>query len=43
MHLWLYIGTGDRNHPNNNATNRFYGIRDSFDLTGATDMNTARR
>ena len=40
MHLWLFIGTGDRNHPNNNATNRFYGIRDSFDLTGATDMNT---
>ena len=26
--LWVYFGTGDRNHPNNVAANRFYGIRD---------------
>ncbi len=27
--LWLYFGTGDRNHPNNTtAPNRVYGIKD---------------
>jgi len=27
--LWIYFGTGDRNHPNNTtAPNRFYGIKD---------------
>jgi type IV pilus assembly protein PilY1 len=26
--LWVYFGTGDRNHPNNASANRFYGIRD---------------
>lgn len=26
--LWLYFGTGDRNHPNNTSFNRFYGIKD---------------
>ncbi|MFI5341494.1 MAG: hypothetical protein ACHQ7N_16865, partial [Candidatus Methylomirabilales bacterium] len=28
-YLWLYFGTGDRNHPNANATNRLYGIKDA--------------
>jgi type IV pilus assembly protein PilY1 len=35
--LWLYFGTGDRNHPNNDASNRFYGIVDG-DLGSVTDM-----
>ena len=26
--LWIYFGTGDRNHPNNAAANRFYGLKD---------------
>lgn len=27
--LWIYFGTGDRNHPNNStAPNRFYGVQD---------------
>jgi len=26
--VWIYIGSGDRNHPNNTASNRFYAIRD---------------
>ena len=26
--LWAFIGSGDRNHPNNTASNRFYGIKD---------------
>lgn len=37
--LWLYFGTGDRNHPNNTSANRFYGIRD--DQTGAHAMDQA--
>ena len=36
-HVWVYIGTGDRNHPNNTSSNRFYGIRDA-DVTYATGM-----
>ena len=35
--VWVYIGTGDRNHPNNTSSNRFYGIRDPGNMTqGAT-------
>ena len=26
--LWTFFGTGDRNHPLNGSTNRFYGIKD---------------
>jgi len=33
--LWVYFGTGDRNHPNNTSANRFYGIRD--DQTSMTN------
>jgi type IV pilus assembly protein PilY1 len=36
-HVWIYIGSGDRNHPNNTSSNRFYGIRDA-DVTYATGM-----
>jgi type IV pilus assembly protein PilY1 len=41
-HVWVYIGTGDRNHPNNTSSNRFYGIRDA-DMTypnGVASGNT---
>ncbi len=32
--LWIYFGTGDRNHPNNSTPpNRFYGIKDNTDMT----------
>ena len=31
--LWIYFGTGDRNHPNNAAANRFYGIKDNTTMT----------
>ena len=34
--LWIYFGTGDRNHPNNSSTNRFYGIKDNTDMTNAS-------
>jgi type IV pilus assembly protein PilY1 len=32
--LWLYFGTGDRNHPNiATTTNRFYGMKDTGQTT----------
>jgi len=33
--VWIYFGTGDRNHPNNTSANRFYAIRD--DQTAMTN------
>jgi type IV pilus assembly protein PilY1 len=39
QNLWLYIGTGDRNHPNNTATNRFYGIKDNDPATTLTESS----
>ena len=38
LKLWVFFGTGDRNHPNNStAPNRFYGIKDTTNMTnGAT-------
>ena len=44
MNLWLFIGTGDRNHPNNTASNRFYGIKDTTNMSNAaalTESNLA--
>jgi len=47
--LWVYFGTGDRNHPNNTANNRFYGIKDTgttltgSDLVDATTTSEATR
>ena len=36
--LWLFVGTGDRNHPNNTATNRFYGIKENTDMSQASAL-----
>ena len=36
--LWVYFGTGDRNHPNNTSSNRFYGIKDTTEVNGAAVM-----
>lgn len=36
--VWIYFGTGDRNHPNNTASNRFYGIRDVTDMTNGSTV-----
>ena len=38
MHLWLYVGTGDRNHPNNTSSNRFYGIKEDTDMTNGSTL-----
>src|SRR5262245_56521942 len=32
MNVWLYIGSGDRNHPNATSTNRFYGIKETTNM-----------
>jgi type IV pilus assembly protein PilY1 len=31
--LWLYFGTGDRNHPNATSSNRFYAFKDDGSMT----------
>jgi type IV pilus assembly protein PilY1 len=37
--LWVYFGTGDRNHPNNTtAPNRFYGIKDNVGMTNGSAL-----
>ena len=39
--LWVYFGTGDRNHPNNTSTNRFYGIKENTTMTNGTSLTEA--
>jgi type IV pilus assembly protein PilY1 len=39
QNLWVFLGTGDRNHPNNAATNRFYGIMDTTDMTNGAALS----
>jgi len=34
--LWVYFGTGDRNHPNNTGNNRFYAIKDNTAMLNDT-------
>jgi len=36
--LWVFFGTGDRNHPVNSSSNRFYGIKDNTTMTNATQL-----
>jgi type IV pilus assembly protein PilY1 len=36
--LWVFFGTGDRNHPVNTSANRFYGIKDNTTMTNATQL-----
>ena len=36
--VWVYIGTGDRNHPNNSAQNRFYAIKDNVGMTNGSAL-----
>jgi type IV pilus assembly protein PilY1 len=36
--LWVYFGTGDRNHPNNAASNRFYGIKDDTSMANGSTL-----
>jgi type IV pilus assembly protein PilY1 len=36
--LWIFFGTGDRYHPNNTSSNRFYGIKENTTMTNATHL-----
>jgi type IV pilus assembly protein PilY1 len=37
LKLWVFFGTGDRNHPNSTtAPNRFYGIKDTTNMTNGS-------
>lgn len=39
--LWVYFGTGDRNHPNNTSTNHFYGIKDNTNMANDAVLTEA--
>ncbi len=36
--LWIFFGSGDRNHPNNSSSNRFYGIKDNTTMTNGSAL-----
>jgi Tfp pilus tip-associated adhesin PilY1 len=36
--VWVYFGTGDRSHPNNASSNRFYGIKDNTSMTNGSPL-----
>ena len=36
--LWVYFGTGDRDHPENTSSNRFYGIVDNTNMTNGSAL-----
>jgi type IV pilus assembly protein PilY1 len=36
--LWIFFGTGDRNHPNNTSVNRFYGIKDDTTMANGSPL-----
>ena len=38
LKLWVFFGTGDRNHPNSTATNRFYGIKDTTTMSNGAAL-----
>jgi len=37
--LWVYFGSGDRNHPRNSSSNRFYGIKDNTNMTNGNTLD----
>jgi len=39
MSLWVFIGTGDRYHPNSAASNRFYGIKDDTTMGNSSFLS----
>jgi type IV pilus assembly protein PilY1 len=40
--LWIYFGTGDRNHPNNTTPpNRFYGLKDNTSMANGSALTEA--
>lgn len=39
--LWMYFGTGDRNHPNNTSSNRFIGIKENTNMNNGSALTVA--
>jgi type IV pilus assembly protein PilY1 len=39
--VWIFFGTGDRNHPNNAGANRFYGLKDNTTITNGSALTEA--
>lgn len=39
--LWMYFGTGDRNHPNNTSSNRLIGIKENTNMTNGSALTVA--
>jgi type IV pilus assembly protein PilY1 len=41
--LWIFFGTGDRNHPNNTTPpNRFYGIKDDTTMANGNTLTESK-
>jgi hypothetical protein len=36
--LWLFIGSGDRYHPNSTASNRFYGLKENTTMVNGSTL-----
>jgi type IV pilus assembly protein PilY1 len=36
--LWVFIGSGDRYHPNSTSSNRFYAIKDNTTMTNGSGL-----
>ena len=39
--LWVYVGTGDRNHPNATGQSAFYGIKDNTTMSNGLALTPA--
>lgn len=39
--VWLFFGTGDPDHPNATSAGRFYGLKDTSDMTNGTAFTEA--
>lgn len=39
--LWMYIGSGDRYHPNNASSNRLYGIKENTSMANGSALTEA--
>jgi type IV pilus assembly protein PilY1 len=39
LNLWVFLGTGDRNHPNSTASNRFYGIKENTNMSNGAALS----
>ncbi len=40
-HLWVFVGSGDRNHPKTTSSDNFYGIKDTTDMSNGSALTPA--